>query len=44
MTREELLVGLDSKEVAQVLTPEGFLRWAEGEPLSDADFKPCKER
>ena len=28
------------KEAATVLTQEGFMRWAEGSPLTKKDFKP----
>lgn len=30
---------LDPKAVAQVLTAEGFIRWAEGKKLRQQDFK-----
>lgn len=29
----------DPKEVTQVLTAEGFIRWAEGKTLRQQDFK-----
>ncbi len=34
-------IKVDPKEVAQVLTAEGFMRWAEGKKLRQQDFKPA---
>lgn len=30
----------DPKTMAWLLTQEGFLKWAEGNPLTQKDFKP----
>ena len=30
---------MTSKEAAQILTNEGFMRWCEGKPIRQQDFK-----
>ena len=40
LEQEAAVKRLTPKEAAQVLTAEGFIRWTEGKPIRQQDFKP----
>jgi len=44
MNRARATMKPSPKAMAQILTREGFIRWTEGKPLRNEDFKPIDRR